>query len=73
MRSLAERSTYRELEFVVVHDAETPAAALDAIARLVAIDDTVPYNAPFNFSAKINLGVSLRPGTCSCSSTTTPS
>ena len=63
VRSLVEKSTYRELEFVVVHDAETPPQALDAVARLGGASTTlVAYDAPFNFSAKVNLGVSAASG-----------
>ena len=58
VRSLIERSSYRQLEFVIVHDAETPPAVLSALAALPDVAMTfVPYDAPFNFSAKINLGV----------------
>jgi GT2 family glycosyltransferase len=58
VRNLVERSTYRELEFVIVHDAETPPSVLEALAALPdAATTLVPYDAPFNFSAKINLGV----------------
>ena len=57
VRSIVERSTHQRLEFVIVHDADTPDPvlhALDAVAgdRLVL----VPYAAPFNFSEKVNSG-----------------
>ena len=58
VRSLVERSTYGELEFVIV------ARRRDSVARprgarrdAGAATTLVPYDAPFNFSAKINLGV----------------
>ena len=58
VRSLAEHSTYRQLEFVVVYDADTPAPVLSALGRVPnAVINPVPYRAPFNFSAKVNLGV----------------
>ena len=57
VRSLVENSTYTELEFVIVHDAETPTPVLEALAAMPdAATTLVPYDAPFNFSAKINLG-----------------
>ncbi len=57
VRSLVENSTYTELEFVIVHDAETPTPVLEALAAMPDVAMTlVPYDAPFNFSAKINLG-----------------
>jgi len=58
VRSLVERSTYRELEFVVVHDRETPAVVLDELVE-IAGDALVlePFDAPFNFPAKIGAGV----------------
>jgi O-antigen biosynthesis protein len=58
VRSLVERSTYRQLEFVIVHDTETPSSVLAALATMPDVATTfVPFDAPFNFSAKINLGV----------------
>lgn len=57
VRSIVEKSTYTNLEFVIVYDADTPERVMADLAelcgsRLVA----VPYDQPFNFSAKINLG-----------------
>ncbi|MGB1724040.1 MAG: glycosyltransferase family 2 protein, partial [Ilumatobacteraceae bacterium] len=55
--SIVERSTYPDLEIVVVHDMvdEALLSRLRSIAgdRLVE----VPFDRPFNFSEKINLGV----------------
>jgi len=57
VRGIVERSTYSNLEFVIVADRETPEsviAELEAIAgdrlKLVA------WEAPFNFSGKMNRG-----------------
>ncbi len=54
--SIAQRSTYEDYEILVVHDMvdESVLARLEALApgRIVA----VPYDRPFNFSEKINLG-----------------
>lgn len=63
VRSIVERSVHQNLEFVVVHDAETPAAVLHAL-RAVAGDRLVlvPYPSPFNFSEKINIGASHASG-----------
>jgi glycosyltransferase involved in cell wall biosynthesis len=58
IRSILERSTYENLELVVVMDANAPGhvrAELEEVAgdRLRLVD----YEGPFNFSAKVNLGV----------------
>jgi hypothetical protein len=57
VRSLVERSTYRELEFVVVADTPTPEAVRAELARVggpaLRILD---YDRPFNFAEKNNLG-----------------
>jgi glycosyltransferase involved in cell wall biosynthesis len=58
VRSLVERSTYRELEFVIVHDADTPSPVLESLAAMPdAAMTLVPYESTFNFSAKVDLGV----------------
>jgi GT2 family glycosyltransferase len=63
VRSLVERSTYRQLEFVIVHDAATPPAVLAALAAMPEAAMTlVAYDAPFNFSAKVNLGAAHATG-----------
>jgi O-antigen biosynthesis protein len=63
VRTLLERSTHRNLEIVVVADADTPDAMRTALAeiagdRLRLID----FERPFNFSAKINVGVAASAG-----------
>jgi O-antigen biosynthesis protein len=57
VRSIVETSTYRNYEIVCVMDSESDGALADQL-RGVAGDRvrTVPYDQPFNFSAKINLG-----------------
>jgi glycosyltransferase involved in cell wall biosynthesis len=57
LRGIVESATYANLEFVVVYDLNTPDEVMADLAqicgaRLVA----VPYDRPFNFSQKINLG-----------------
>jgi hypothetical protein len=58
VRSIVDRSTYRNFELVLVVDA---VAEDNVIAELEAIAGTrlhlVPWNKPFNFSQKVNLGV----------------
>jgi O-antigen biosynthesis protein len=58
VRSVVERSTYEEYELVVVIDA---AASDEVRERLREIGgerlQLIEYDAPFNFSAKVNLGV----------------
>lgn len=57
VRSVIERSTYTEIEFVVVADADTPPGVLEDLAVLAGERLTiVPWTAPFNFSAKMNRG-----------------
>ncbi len=57
IQSLIEKSTYRELEFVVVYDSVTPDAVLEALRRLAGERLVlVEYDRPFNFSDKMNLG-----------------
>ena len=57
VRSIVERSTYENYEIVVVFDLDTPD---ETIAELQQIAGErlrlVPYDRPFSFSAKINLG-----------------
>jgi glycosyltransferase involved in cell wall biosynthesis len=63
VRSALERTDHRDVEVVVVHDAPTPAHVLDQL-REVAGERLVlvPFDAPFNFSTKMNLGVSHASG-----------
>ncbi|WP_207208148.1 glycosyltransferase family 2 protein [Nocardioides glacieisoli] len=58
VRSLLERTDHEAVEVVVVHDTPTPSAVLDEL-REVAGDRLVlvPFDRPFNFSEKINVGV----------------
>jgi O-antigen biosynthesis protein len=63
VRSIVERSTYPNYEIVVVADESTPA---EAIAELEAAAGErlrlVPFNRPFNFAEKINLGAEQSTG-----------
>lgn len=58
LASAVERSTYPNVEYVVVADRETPPEVI-ATLEDVARDRlrVVPFDGPFNFSAKINAGV----------------
>ncbi len=57
VRSLLERSTYLNLEFVVVYDTATPVPVLQALDRLLGDRLVlVGYDRPFNFSEKMNIG-----------------
>ena len=58
VRSLLARTDHEDVEVVVVHDTPTPPAVLDEL-REVAGDRLVlvPFDRPFNFSEKINVGV----------------
>jgi O-antigen biosynthesis protein len=62
-RSIVESSTYGNYEIVVVADESTPAAA---IAELEAAAGErlrlVPYDKPFNFADKINVGAAASRG-----------
>ena len=57
IRGIIERSTYADVEFVVVADDSMPQSVLDEL-YLVAGDrlTLVRWSKPFNFSAKMNLG-----------------
>jgi hypothetical protein len=58
--SVLRVSSYRELELVIVADAITPLAVRHTIQRLCQRHEIplnwVPYDKPFNFSDKINIG-----------------
>ncbi len=57
VQSLLDRSTYRELEFVVIYDSATPDPVLAALRRIAGDQlKLVEYDKPFNFSDKMNLG-----------------
>lgn len=65
VRSLLERSTYRELEFVVVADSPTPPSVRRQLSdlagdRLLIVD----YDKAFNFALKNNIGVAHSTGEC---------
>jgi O-antigen biosynthesis protein len=63
IRGIVERSTYRNLEFVVVADAETPGEVVDALKDLCGDRlRLVLWDAPFNFSAKMNRGAAAAKG-----------
>jgi glycosyltransferase involved in cell wall biosynthesis len=63
VRSALARTDHEDVEVVVVHDAPTPGIVLDQL-REVAGDRLVlvPFDAPFNFSTKMNLGASHASG-----------
>ena len=57
LRSVVTRSTYPNLEYVVVVDAATPAAVLDELAGICGDNlRLIRYDAAFNYSRKMNLG-----------------
>ena len=57
VRSIVERSTYENYEILVVVDAETPANVTQALREIGGERlQLIPYERPFNFSAKINVG-----------------
>ena len=57
VRSIVERSTYENYEIVVVVDADTPDNVLRALREIGGERlKLVPYDRPFSFSAKINVG-----------------
>ncbi|MGN6255072.1 MAG: glycosyltransferase [Solirubrobacterales bacterium] len=56
VESILERSTYGNYEIVIVAAAETPKEVLRRLDEHEQVR-IVPWDRPFNFSAKINLGV----------------
>ena len=63
VESLATRSDYQELEFVVVFDDATPEPVLHALRRIAGDRlRLVPFHDDFNFSAKINAGATAATG-----------
>jgi GT2 family glycosyltransferase len=57
IRGIVERSTYQNVEFVVVADRETPDEVVVALEDLCGDRlNLVLWDAPFNFSAKMNRG-----------------
>jgi GT2 family glycosyltransferase len=58
VRSLVELGGHDDTEIIVVHDAGTPARALDRLREVAGRQlRLVPYDKPFDFSEKCNLGV----------------
>lgn len=63
VRSLLERTDHAQVEVVVVHDTPTPSAVLDELCAVAAEQLVlVPFDRPFNFSEKVNVGVSHSSG-----------
>lgn len=63
VRSVMEKSTYQNYEFVVVYDAPTPQRVLDDLVELAGDRmKLVLWDAPFNFSGKINRGAAHSSG-----------
>jgi glycosyltransferase involved in cell wall biosynthesis len=57
VRSILENTQHEDLEFVVVYDTSTPPEVLADLHAIPGIDLVlVPFESPFNFSAKCNLG-----------------
>jgi O-antigen biosynthesis protein len=57
VRSIVESSTYENYEIVVVADTATPPSVLESLKEIAGERLTlVPWDRPFSFSAKINLG-----------------
>ncbi len=58
VRGIVERSTYSNIEIVVVADDATPPTVLDQLREIAGeYLNIVGWSAPFSFSAKMNLGV----------------
>lgn len=63
IRGIVERSTYPNLEFVVVADSVTPRAVVDDLHELLGERlRIVEWDRPFNFSAKVNHGIAAARG-----------
>lgn len=57
VRSIVESSTYENYEIVVVADTSTPQNVLDSLREIAGEKLTlVPWDRPFSFSGKINVG-----------------
>jgi GT2 family glycosyltransferase len=62
--SILERSTYAEFELVVVPDRETPTTVVEELEARCGDRLRIEWwDGPFNFSAKINVGVAASSGT----------
>ena len=58
VRSLLQRGGHDNVEVVVVYDTETPSEVLEQLGEAAGASLVlVPYDKPFNFSEKCNLGV----------------
>lgn len=63
VRSIVESSTYEDYEIVCVTDAETDPAVLGELGEIAGDRlRLVAFERPFNFSAKVNLGVARSEG-----------
>ncbi len=63
VRSILERSSYSNYELVVVADADTEPAVLERLRLLAGPRlKLVPYDQPWSFSAKIDLGAAAASG-----------
>ena len=57
LRSITSKSTYTNIEIIIVYDSHTPQAVLDQLASISGTTvKVVEYSKPFNFSEKCNLG-----------------
>jgi GT2 family glycosyltransferase len=57
VRSIVQRSTHANVEFVIVYDEPTPEAVLAELREITGDRGVmVPFLEPFNFSAKCNVG-----------------
>jgi len=62
--SILERSTYTNVELVVVADRETPSTVIDKLEAQCGDRLRIRWwDGPFNFSAKVNVGVAASSGT----------
>lgn len=62
--SIEQQSTYRNLEYVIVYDSDTPTKTLASLRRIAGDRLTlIPFTASFNFSAKVNLAAAASSGT----------
>lgn len=57
VRSMVARSSHRNVEYVIVYDGPTPPEVLEELRGIAGADiRLVPFEQPFNFSAKCNVG-----------------
>ncbi|PDQ35764.1 MAG: hypothetical protein B5766_04745 [Candidatus Lumbricidophila eiseniae] len=63
VRGIMEHSTYRNIEIVVVADADTPEPVIESLEEICGNSlRLVLWDAPFNFSAKVNRGAAVASG-----------